>query len=652
MHLSPASREAHGNIGFLPWHRAYLLDLERELQAIDPSVALPYWRFDQPAPNVFTRQFMGVPDSAGRVQFTAGHPFGTWRTDGQLGILEATPSANAAPAVRNETQTIALGGAAPNAAYGDVRRDGGRPARLRAHELHSRASSSRSTRRPAIRSSSCCTPTSTGSGPSGSGSTGGRTRPRRGRSRPRCRTESGIGSPTRCGRGTASPARPGRRPRRAGTLAASPSTTAPGARPRVRAMIDYQAVAAARRWGSHTTTCRSRCRRRGHRAIPETTSRPSSESGAGEPASARKARNRRANRRARCTRGRAHDRPLPRRSHRSGRGPALVAARSQGASGRARGGAAGARARSTSSGRASSLPRRLQAGAPRARDRPARHAPRKGARAARDRQGPLRPGTARQGLQNPEEALVSEAKAIQFLGYDDHAELVPLARQVYQRSTGAAREEALRALATDPQSEKLLTRLLKDKSERSSIRRISASGLQSLNPGGVREGGAPDRDRRRRLRRDPRHQPRRPRARPRGGREARRPEVRRGGAEAAEQRPSAHRRCARRSGASCGRRRHDRRGEADSLAMLPEQSPIYAGRGTNEAERLRGYVLSGFETAGLAAGGRALRARGARDRPQPVDGRRGRPGVAGRSGGSRRGARAARRRDRATTGRR
>ena len=86
------------------------------------------------------------------------------------------------------------------------------------------------------------------------------------------------------------------------------------------------------------------------------------------------------------------------------------------------------------------------------------------------------------GLQRPEEALVSDAKAIQFLGYDDHAELVSLARQVFQRSRGAAREEALRALATDPQSEKLLTRLLKDKSERSSIRRISASGLQSLNP--------------------------------------------------------------------------------------------------------------------------------------------------------------------------
>lgn len=87
------------------------------------------------------------------------------------------------------------------------------------------------------------------------------------------------------------------------------------------------------------------------------------------------------------------------------------------------------------------------------------------------------------GLERPEEAVVSEARALQFLGYDDHADHAPLARKVYNRATGAAREEALRMLATDPTSERLFTRLLKDKSEKSNIRRISASGLQSLNPG-------------------------------------------------------------------------------------------------------------------------------------------------------------------------
>jgi protein SCO1/2 len=34
-------------------------------------------------------------------------------------------------------------------------------------------------------------------------------------------------------------------------------------------------------------------------------------------------------------------------------------------------------------------------------------------------------------------------------------------------------------------------------------------------------------------------------------------------------------------------------------AMLPEQSPVFSGRGTTEAERLRGYILASFETAGL-----------------------------------------------------
>jgi hypothetical protein len=87
-----------------------------------------------------------------------------------------------------------------------------------------------------------------------------------------------------------------------------------------------------------------------------------------------------------------------------------------------------------------------------------------------------------QGLQEPKKALVSEAQAVQLLGYDDHAEVLPLVREVYERATGAAREEALRVLATDPESEQLFTRLLKDKSENRSIRQLSASGLQSLNP--------------------------------------------------------------------------------------------------------------------------------------------------------------------------
>jgi cytochrome oxidase Cu insertion factor (SCO1/SenC/PrrC family) len=42
--------------------------------------------------------------------------------------------------------------------------------------------------------------------------------------------------------------------------------------------------------------------------------------------------------------------------------------------------------------------------------------------------------------------------------------------------------------------------------------------------------------------------------------------------------------------------------DADALVgLLAEQSPVYAGRGSSEAERLRGYILASFETTQLTA---------------------------------------------------
>lgn len=115
MHTNVSSPQAHGAPAFLPWHRAYLLDLERELQAIDPSVALPYWRFDQPSPNIFTREFLGVSDALGTVQFSATNPLQFWKTDGVQGI-NRRPFFNtsaAPPGLRTEAQTLALGAAYP-----------------------------------------------------------------------------------------------------------------------------------------------------------------------------------------------------------------------------------------------------------------------------------------------------------------------------------------------------------------------------------------------------------------------------------------------------------------------------------------------------------------------------------------------------------
>jgi tyrosinase len=114
MHTDVSSSQAHDLPGFLPWHRTYLLDLERELQAIDPSVALPYWRFDQPAPNLFTPDFFGVSNAAGTVQFSNTNPLQFWTTDGVQGIVRGprsnwNPATQPGPFVITEAQTLALG---------------------------------------------------------------------------------------------------------------------------------------------------------------------------------------------------------------------------------------------------------------------------------------------------------------------------------------------------------------------------------------------------------------------------------------------------------------------------------------------------------------------------------------------------------------
>jgi tyrosinase len=111
MHVSAASPEAHGGAGFLPWHRAYLLDLERELQNFDPSVALPYWRFDRPAPGLFAPAFLGSSDSLGTVSFSPTNPLQFWATDGVQGINRRPffniTTGNASG--RTEAQTLAIG---------------------------------------------------------------------------------------------------------------------------------------------------------------------------------------------------------------------------------------------------------------------------------------------------------------------------------------------------------------------------------------------------------------------------------------------------------------------------------------------------------------------------------------------------------------
>lgn len=87
------------------------------------------------------------------------------------------------------------------------------------------------------------------------------------------------------------------------------------------------------------------------------------------------------------------------------------------------------------------------------------------------------------GLEGNEKALVPTAKAIQLLGYDVHAEYLPLLRRfVEDPPNQSARKEAIRLLAADADSADLLLEILRDREEKPDVRRISAIALQAIAP--------------------------------------------------------------------------------------------------------------------------------------------------------------------------
>lgn len=78
--------QGHVQPAFLPWHRAMLLHVERELQKIDPSVALHYWNWDAAAPNVFSQDFIGQANtgpafSIAEPIFALTNPLRGWNTN-------------------------------------------------------------------------------------------------------------------------------------------------------------------------------------------------------------------------------------------------------------------------------------------------------------------------------------------------------------------------------------------------------------------------------------------------------------------------------------------------------------------------------------------------------------------------------------------
>ena len=67
----------HRGAAFLPWHRAFLLRLERELQSIDPSVTVPYWNWQHPPSAIFNPGFFGT--GGAQAQFDGLNPISHWQ---------------------------------------------------------------------------------------------------------------------------------------------------------------------------------------------------------------------------------------------------------------------------------------------------------------------------------------------------------------------------------------------------------------------------------------------------------------------------------------------------------------------------------------------------------------------------------------------
>lgn len=60
--LDDAERTGHVSPSFLPWHRKFLLQFEKDLQSINPSVTVPYWDFTvnrSAGASPFTPDFLG-----------------------------------------------------------------------------------------------------------------------------------------------------------------------------------------------------------------------------------------------------------------------------------------------------------------------------------------------------------------------------------------------------------------------------------------------------------------------------------------------------------------------------------------------------------------------------------------------------------------
>lgn len=86
--VDDGDRAAHRCPSFLPWHRKFLLDFERALQSVNPSVNLPYWDWtvdNSPGASLWQDDFLGGNGRSGDRRVTSG-PFAYDVGDWQLGV--------------------------------------------------------------------------------------------------------------------------------------------------------------------------------------------------------------------------------------------------------------------------------------------------------------------------------------------------------------------------------------------------------------------------------------------------------------------------------------------------------------------------------------------------------------------------------------
>ncbi|MBD2503176.1 HEAT repeat domain-containing protein [Anabaena azotica] len=87
------------------------------------------------------------------------------------------------------------------------------------------------------------------------------------------------------------------------------------------------------------------------------------------------------------------------------------------------------------------------------------------------------------GLEDPEQALVEPADALNLLGEDPHADVRELAGKLVDQSTDERTQEAaIRNLAGDPSSVERLKAVISDKQKATNVRKQAVAALNALAP--------------------------------------------------------------------------------------------------------------------------------------------------------------------------